>query len=188
MAVPLPHYDDFQYHLKSMLMDAPEVPVRFDVYAGLNGQSALHLASVEKRVQKKTEEERILEVHHFAEEAAEQIFEALEVDHRERWSRVYTDEWTFQALTNTYLISLEIVWRRGRLVFERFYELEGVLEVEENGTNARFIRRDANGRAARRWGSRIRGNQLLLGTLAPYLPDQENLTGEEVASEDDGFD
>ncbi|MCH8960042.1 MAG: hypothetical protein IH820_01610 [Bacteroidetes bacterium] len=183
-----PHYNDFQYHLKSMLMDAPEAPVRFDVYAGLNGQPALRLASVEKRVQKKTEEERILEVHHFAEEAVEQIFEALEVDHRERWSRAYIDQWTFQALTNTYRIALEIVWRRGRFAFGKFYELEGVLEVEENGANARFIRRDANDRAARRWGSRIRGNQLSLGMLAPYVPDEENLTGEEVASGEDGFD
>ncbi len=176
-----PHYDDFEYHLKSMLMDAPEAPVRFDVYAELNGQPALRLASVEKRVQTKTEEERILEVRHFAEQAAEQILDRLDMDHRDRWVRAYVDEWIFQPLTKTYLIELEIVWRRGRLVFERTYELEGVLEVGENGANARFLFQDANGRAARRWASRVRGDRLSLGTLAPYVLDQENLTEEETA-------
>ena len=175
-----PHYNDFRYHLRSMLMDAPEAAVHFDVYAGLNGQSALHLASVEKRVRQKTDEERFLEVRHFVEQAAEKIFEVLDVDHRERWSRAYIDEWTFQPLTHTYQIALEIIWRRGRLVFERSYELEGVLEVAENGADAQFIRQDANGRAARRWNSRIRGNQLSLGTLDPYVPEEEHLSEEET--------
>ena len=173
-----PHYEDFQFHLKSSLMDAPETPVYFDVYAGLEGQSALHLASVEKRVRVKTEEERALEVRHFVEQAAEQIFEALDVDYRDHRARAYIDEWTFQALTNTYQIELEIIWRRGRFVFGRNYELEGVLEMQENGANARFSRGRANDRAARRWRSRIRGNQLSLGTLAPYVSEEKNLSEE----------
>lgn len=175
-----PHYDDFQYHLRSMLMDAAEAPVRFDVYAGLNGQPALRLASVEKRVRNKTEEERILEVQHFAEQAAEQIFERLGVDHREHWARVYVDEWAFHPHTHTYEIALEIVWRRGRLVFERTYELEGVLEVEENGVNARFLRRDADRHARGRWASRVRGTSLALDPLMPYVPDEENLAGDQL--------
>ena len=175
-----PHYDDFQYHLKSTLMDAPEAPVHFEVYAGFNGQSALRLASVEKSVRIKTDEERFLEVRHFVEQAAEQIFEALDVDHRERWARAYIDEWTFQPPTSTYQIEVEIVWRRGRFVFERSYELEGVLEVEEDGANVRFIYRGANGRAGRRWSSRVRGNQLSLGTLTPYVSEEEQVSEEET--------
>lgn len=179
-----PHYDDFQYHLKSTLMDAPQAPVHFEVYAELNGQSALRLASVEKRVRKKTDEERYLEVRHFAEQAAERVFEALDVDYLGRWARTYIGEWTFQPPTNTYQVEVEIIWRRGRFVFERSYELEGVLEVEENGANARFLRRDANGRARRRWESRIRGSQLSLGTLTPYVPKEENLSEEQTSGEE----
>jgi len=175
-----PHYDDFQYYLKSMLMDQEEAPVFFDVYAGFAGQTALRLASVEKRVRKKTNEERQLEIRHFVDQAIGRLLERLDVSERDRPARVNIDTWTSNALTSTYLINVEVAWGRDRFILGGRYELVGRIEVEESGANARFVRQDANNRARRLWVEVLGGDTFRLGDLSSYVPGEEG-AGREAA-------
>ncbi len=171
------HFDDFRYHLKARLIDVQEAAVRFDVYAGLRGQPAYRLASVEKRVRAKTEEERLLEVRHFARQAIGQILERLGFAEHEQRARVYLDHWEFNRLTGVYLVELEMAWRQGGF-FGRRYELTGLLEVKEDGAEARFVRRRANERAGQRWRDAAPGNLLMLDTLTPYVAPEEKAAAE----------
>ncbi|MFQ5570526.1 MAG: hypothetical protein ACE5G0_12665 [Rhodothermales bacterium] len=174
-----PHYKDFQYNLESMFVDQREAQVYFDVYAGVGGVLEHRLVSIEKRLRHKSPEERILEVQYFAEQAVTQILDALDVEPRRRWARAYINEWDFQPLTRTYRIELDIVWRARRGFFSRGYELNGVLDVKEDGTDSRFLRRHSNERAARLWRVRVPDDALTLGTLEPYVHSrEEDLTTE----------
>ncbi len=167
------HFEDFRYHLKSQLLDRQEAAVRFDVYAGLNGQEAYRLASIEKRVRAKTDEERRMEVGFFAEQAAARLLERLDVDAHERQAGAYVDGWDFNRITGAYVVEMTVVWREGGRLFGRLHELEGLLEVQEDGAEARFLLRASNERAARRWRRHTRSEVLPLGTLDVYHPEDE---------------
>lgn len=176
-----PHFDDFHYHLTSMLMDEKAAPVHIEVFAGLAGQTALRVASVEKQVRVKTEAERALEVAYFVEQSTEALLEALEVEEVDWLARPDSTDWVFNQLTNSYRITVEIAWQtRGSFIRRRrSYELEGVLELDASGANARFTRRHANERAARRWGDTVGERTLLLGTLKLFVHEEDVHEGEE---------
>ncbi len=171
-----PHFDDFQYHLTSTLMDEKTAPVHFEVFAGLEGEPAAHVASVEKQVRVKTDEERALEVEYFAEQAIEAILEALEIDEIDWLEKPDSTDWFFNQLTNTYRIKVEIAWQTRGEFFRRrrSYELDGLLEMDAGGTNARFVRQAANSRTARRWAATLSSPTLSLGALERYIHDEEN--------------
>ena len=172
-----PHYDDFYYHLTSTLLDNNEAPIHFDIYAGLEGEPVSNVASVEKWVRARTNEERVLEVDYFVEQAAEAILEALDMDEIDDWEKPDSTEWFHNRLTNTYRINMEVAWRTSRrrpFSRERFYGFEGVLEVEASGANARFYRRAADNRTRRRWNARVGDATLALGTLTPYVHEEED--------------
>ncbi len=175
-----PHYDDFHYHLTSTLLDTSEARVHFDIYAGLEGLPVSNVASVEKKVRGRTDEERVLEVDYFVEQATEAIFEALDIDDIDDFERPDSTEWAYNRLTDTYRINVEVFWRmRRRRPFSRprSYGFEGVLEVEASGANARFLRRAATERTLRRWAVTIGDATISLGTLTPYVHEEDE--GEE---------
>ena len=171
-----PHYDDFHYHLTSTLLDKNEAPIHIDIYAGLEGRPVSNVASIEKKVRGRTDEERALEVEYFVEQATEAIFEALDMDRIDDFERPDSAEWVYNRLTDTYRINMEVFWRtRRRRPFsrERSYGFEGVLEVEANGANARFLRRVATERTRRRWAVTIGDATFSLGSLMPYVHEEE---------------
>jgi len=171
-----PHFDEFQYQLTSALIEQGTAPVHFEVYAGLEGWPASLLASDEKKVRDKTEEERALEVEHFIEQATEMLFDALEIEEVDWMEQTDSTTWVFNQLTNTYRIKMALAWEvdEGRFFRRpRMYEVEGLLEVEAGGDNARFVRQAANGRTARRWADTVAGPTLALGPLEPYDYEEE---------------
>ncbi len=175
-----PHYDDFTYHLTSTLIDEKKAQVHIEVYAGLEGKPALRLASVEKQVRVKTDEERALEVEYFVEQTVEALLETLEIDEIEWFDRPDSTSWVFNQLTNTYRIKMALAWETRRPFLGRrrgSYVLEGLLELDAGGANARFTRQFANGRTARRWDMTVGETVLSLGTLERYVHEEEE--GEE---------
>lgn len=163
-------YRDFQYHLKSKLLDDREARVRFDVYAGLDKRAIQRVATVEKRVRKKTHRERAEEVRYFAEQATDKILDKLGVEGDDRHVRAYIDDWMFDDRTDTYSVEMEIEWGRGYF-FGRRYHLRGLLKVDEAGASATFDLYDANSRAEQLWYRAVRHDMLKLGVLEPLLHD-----------------
>lgn len=185
----LDHFDDFKYYLRWRLREKREAQVHFDVYAGFEGQPTFRLASIEKEVRMKTREERERDVRFFAEQAAEEVFDRLGLDEVDIGARAYIDDWTINELTYTYTIRLEINWHTGGLFFGREYELEGVLEILEDGSDARFQFNRANNAAEHRWRDHVGVGDLALGSLALYEePDGVVLTDAGTASESEGVD
>ena len=181
----LDHFDDFKYGLRWRLREAREAQVHFDVYAGFAGQPSVRLASIEKQVRMKTQEERELDVRYFAEQATTQILDRLGLNDEDVSARAYIDDWTINELTYTYQIQLEIEWRSEGFFFGRGYDVEGVLEVLEDGSDARFSIHDANHRARDRWRDDIGLRSLALGSLDLYeAPEGMALTDAGVAPED----
>lgn len=168
------NFDDFQYRLKSRLLDDDSAAVHFDVYAGFEGQPATRLASIEKYLQSKSEDERLEDVYTFVERAARRLLDVLRVDRDER-VRAYVDDWKFNALARTYIVEMEVVWRSGGRFFGRSYTLAGVLDVHENGHNAHFRLTHTNDRGGRRWRDYVDDRSLPLGTLetTPDEPDAD---------------
>ncbi len=175
-----PHFNDFHYHLTSALMDSETAAVHFDIYAGLAGWPVEQVASVMKSVREKTEEERAQEVAYFVDQATEALLVALDLPEMDWFDSPDSTAWTFNTLTDTYRVKMELAWgRRGRLFRRhRAYQLGGVLEVEAQGTNARFTRQTTNERTARYWAFTIGEPTLPLGTLEPYPYEEDDEDGE----------
>lgn len=160
------NYKNFKYYLESELLDHQTADVYFDVYAGL-GEHKIKLASTKKEVRRKSDDEREREVRYFAEQAAERVIEELRSSLGGGRAYAYIEEWTFNAGARTYEIELEMEWEGS--VFNRGrHEIEGVLEVGENGSEARYRIRSGNRRAVRKWRERTDERVLTLGDLDAY--------------------
>lgn len=182
----LDHFDDFKYGLRWRLREDRKAQVHFDVYAGFAGQPSVRLASIEKQVRMKTREERELDVRYFAEQAVTQILDRLGLADEDVSARAYIDDWTINELTYTYQIQLDIEWRSDGFFFGREYDVEGVLEVLEDGTDARFRIDDANHRARNRWRGDIGMQSLSLESLDLYeAPEGMALTDASAATEEE---
>lgn len=163
------NYRNFKYYLDSQLLDHQSADVTFEVHAGL-GDAPVRLASTTKEIHRKTEDEREREVRYFAEQAAEMIIDELGSFLGARRAYAYVDDWEFNSIARTYEIELEVEWEGP--VFDRGdYELEGLLEVGEDGTNARFRIASGNRRTIRKWRARTDGETLRLGDLEAYRED-----------------
>jgi hypothetical protein len=173
-------YDDFKYHLRSRLYEAQEARVRFDVYAGFSEQTARRVATVEKRINPKTPEERRAEVEHFARQATERLFEALDVSGRD--ARVYIDDWRFDPRADAYRIDLDLEWGRG--LFSRSYVLRGTIAVHEDGKEAAFRIVEGNRRARALWHRYVDARDVELGTLDVPAPTPETAAGEALSTEE----
>ncbi|MEX0601451.1 MAG: hypothetical protein WD205_12450, partial [Rhodothermales bacterium] len=69
---------------------------------------------------------------------------------------------------------MEAEWE-GPIFNRRALQVEGVLEVHEDGSNARFRLRTANRSAADRWRDRVDGDEMTLGTVGVRRPDRQRL-------------
>lgn len=163
-------FRDFRYHLRSKLHDEREARVRFDVFAGFEGQTTSRVATVEKRVREKTEADRIMEVQLFTQQATGAVLERLGFA-GERRARAYIDDWSYDAVSDRYVVELDIEW--GRRLFGERYQLIGVMEVGEDGHTATFRRTHADREAHYVWERAVRGDVLALGTLEIEMSDEE---------------
>lgn len=146
-------YRDFRYSLRSRLHDEREARVQFEVYAGLGSGRPMRLAQIQRRVRLKTEDDRLLEVYAFVEQATEQLLTRLDVD--PAGARAYIDDWTFDEGARRYEIDIDVEWG-GSFFLRRRRGVEGRLLVDETGEDAVFVLRDADRRTERRWEDRSR--------------------------------
>ncbi len=161
----LDNYRDFNYYLRSALMEQNEARVRFDLYAGL-GAGEARVANDEKIIRKKAREIRELEAGYFVEQAAGEILRRLTSFLGPSRTYVYLDSWQFIESERRYHIEMEITW--GSTFFrQRWYRLSGILEVGEDGSEALFRRRRSNDRGSDRWRDRVDGDVLRLRSLQP---------------------
>lgn len=163
------NYKNFKYYLESELLDHQSADVYFDIYAGL-GEHKIRLASTKKEVRRKSDDERAREVRYFAEQAAERVIEELRSALGSGRAYAYIESWSFNAGARRYEIELEMEWEGS--VFDRGrHEIEGALEVGENGSDARYRIRSGNRRAVRKWRDRTDERVLMLGDLGSYRDD-----------------
>ncbi len=164
------HYRDFRYALQTELFDGKEAAVRFDVYADLMGTDE-PLTTVEKRIVRKTDEERMAEVAAFVREAGARVLERLGIDPGRR-AFVFVDEWAYDPGARVYTVTMDLHWTDG-LFSRRWHELGGRLVVDEDGGEARFERIRANTEAERRWRGRVATDTLRITGLRPPEDGEE---------------
>ena len=164
-----PNYKNFKYYLDSQLLDEDAAAVYFDVYAGLGGNH-IHLSSTRKEVRRKDNDQRELEVRYFAEQAAETIIDELGSFLGTDRAYAYVEDWSYNTISRTYEIELEIEWE-GSMFDRGRHEIEGMLDVAEDGSSARYRLRDGNRRALRKWRARTDEEVLMLGRLEVYRDD-----------------
>jgi hypothetical protein len=152
-------YPDFLFQLRSRLMDAQEVAVYFDVYV-LLGDAAVQLASIERLLRHKSDQERLAEAGLYAQVGAEQVVRHLAGAVDPNALHVFMGDWTYNRLTRQYTVGLEVYWKA-----EAWAELRGQLAVQEDGTGAVFTPAHRNGPAEAAWTARGAGEVLRLGTL-----------------------
>ena len=171
-------YRDFRYFLDSEMLDRDTAYVRFDVHAGWNEQPA-RVSSVRKAVFWKSDDQREEDVRYFAREGAERLVDELESFLGGRRAVAYVDDWHFDARRAVYVLELEVRWE-GSFFNRGRYVVEGILEVREDGRDAKFELTDANRRAERRWRSRSDGGIISLGDLGTPADDGARSSGEGV--------
>lgn len=158
-----PNYRDFRFYLDSQMLDEDTAHVHFAVFAGL-GETINQLATVRKEVFWKSEDEREEDVRYFVRETAERLVEELGSFLGGRRAVAYVDDWEFDEQRQLYVVEVEVQWE-GTLFDRGDYEIEGILEVREDGSNALFELIDANRRGERRWRRRADDRTMRLGEL-----------------------
>lgn len=163
-------YADFKYYMTTALLEQQRAGVRFEIHGGFRGGTG-HLATVDTVVSPKSEEERMLEVRHFVQEATWRIIDALEGFLGSRGGIARVRDWQYDPQRRHYEVDIDVSWRGG-FFGGRQYELAGRLRVQEDGSAARFERTSGNPRALERWDERLPDDVLMLGSLPPpTLPD-----------------
>ena len=158
-----PNYRNFKYYLESALLDHQAASVRFEVHAGLGARTEL-IASVEKNVHLKTRSERADDVRYLVEQALEMIIDELGSFLGARQAIAYVEEWTYDKRSRSYRVEMEAEWE-GPMFDRGHYEMEGTLQVREDGSGASFRFSSGNSRARRRWRHRTDADVLPLGKL-----------------------
>ncbi|MEM1096380.1 MAG: hypothetical protein AAGJ10_17410 [Bacteroidota bacterium] len=159
-------YTDFEFFLRSALLDESRAEVGVDVYVGAGDQPSW-LETVVAEVKIKTEEERADEVMYFVQQAAAQLSSRLS----DRQPRVtaYIDAWVYDPETKLYEVEVEVLWRE-----RREYVVQGVLRVLESGNGASFEYYRGNRRGNSRWNDRIDRDTHQMGTLALREEEQDD--------------
>lgn len=160
-------YADYEFFLRSALLDESRADVGVDVYVGAGDQPSW-LETVTAEVKIKTEEERADEVLYFVRQAAAQLSRRLS----DRQPRVtaYIDAWVYDPDTKLYEVEVEVLWRE-----RREYVVQGVLRVLESGNGASFEYHRGNRRGNGRWEDRIDRDSYSIGTLEQREEEVEDV-------------
>lgn len=167
-----PGFNDFHYRLATALQDTVPAAVQFDIYAGFKPESIGRVASIAQLVQGVSGEARWREVVRLSELAAAALVAALTPGGEVEAQLPDTMDWSYNRLTNTYRLALDVRWRRARS--SRFgHYLMGMLRIDATDSRAQFTLTRATGATARLWKRRIGENTLDLPPLQPRVPDGE---------------
>ncbi len=156
----LGNWKDFKYYMDVALMREKAASVVFDVYVDLEGVEQA-VASVEKDIEMKSEDEHKQDIALYAEQAAEELVDYLSPFLRRERNTVYIDRWTYNPFKKMYSIDMEVEWQ-GTMFNRSTYRIAGVLEVYETGDRGAFRYVEGNRRASQRWNARVDGNVLNL--------------------------
>lgn len=157
------NYRNFRYYLDSQILDEETARVHFEIYASL-GDHPVRLAAVSKEIHRKTPGERADDVRYFVEQATERLIDELGSFLGGRRAVAIVDGWEYDRLSRSYRVTMEAEWE-GAFFNRRELEIEGVLVVGEDGTQASFQLLSGNRRAVSRWRDRTDDDTLSLGTL-----------------------
>lgn len=157
------NYPNFEFYLESRLLDERSARVHFEIHAGLK-DSPTHLTTATRNVRRILEDERAAQIRYFVEQATDRIIGELGSLLRGRNPVAEVHDWSYNRRSRSYRISLRLEWEemvadRGR------YELEGVLDVREDGSSAVFRADSGNEGAMQRWSRRTGGGALRIGGL-----------------------
>ena len=166
------NYRDFKYYLLSNLLDYNSATIRFDIYAANRGETVI-LASETRTVKTKSRQTRELEAGMFMQEASRRVLTNLRTFPIGTEEYAYLDSWNFVKVTNRYVIEMDLSWR-SRFIRERWYSLQGVLEVNEDGSDPTFKIQRGNSRAIRRWRDRFSSESINLGPLGVKSTESES--------------
>ncbi len=158
------HFRDLIYDVKSALKDGRDAVVRFDVYAG-TGQEVRLLASDQKRIHLKTDDERSAEVAYYVKAAVEEIANRMRISEH---LVVFVDSWRFDSFRVRYTVHVDIH------LGDRFFRndrLEGTLEFSELGGDATFRLDEGHGRMRRLWRDRVDERTVTVGSLIPFIAE-----------------
>ncbi len=167
----LDNYRDFRYYLLSNLLDYNSATIRFDFYASNRGKSIV-LATERRTVKTKSRQTRELEAGIFMQEASRRILSSLRTFPIGTEEYAYLDSWNFIKVTNRYVIEMDLSWR-SRFIRERWYSLNGILEVNEDGSDPTFRVVSGNSRALRRWRDRYSSDTVSMDALGVKSEDDE---------------
>jgi hypothetical protein len=148
----LPHYRDFRYRVKSGLMDADSVKIRFDIYTRL-GPVPILVDSSSVIIRAKSETERRSELRSLAELAGGQLLERLKGFFGLRRAYVFINEWSYQPLEKSYDARIELHWQTG--LRGRWYDMTGRLIVTFDGATGQFEFLRGSTSTRERWFSRM---------------------------------
>lgn len=163
-----PSYNDFRFYLDSQLMDESEAQVNFLVFAGIDDDPELRGRS-EHHISPVTDEERLANVQGFARQVAEHLIDELASFLGGRRATFHIASWNYDRESDRYEIDMGMRWR-GSFFDNRAYEIEGQLEVNEDGSNASFQMLDGNRRGIERWDRRLGRDQVMFRRLDVEQP------------------
>lgn len=158
-----PNNEDFQYYLKSRLQDEQQATVQFEVFAELRAEP-VHLTTIERVIRQKTDAERAYEVAFFTDQAARHLLKRLNVEVPAQHVYAYIDDWSYNALEESYAIEMEIAWK-GDYRRARKYVIYGRLDISEAGYPAHFTCTRCNRYAERLWRRHQSSDSIALDSL-----------------------
>jgi len=144
-----PGYRDFAFHLRSARVDGRPAAVTYAVYARLQNDPPVRVASHTHHVVPPTRAEQALHVEWFAEQAGTQLLKGIDARGRYQGD-VFVDDWRYQPGLGQYTVTMElrVYWPSGRWRGEL---LRGTLQVQQDGRQPRFALTRGNRRALHRW-------------------------------------
>ncbi len=143
------NFSDFEFQLRSRLMDGDAVAITYDVFASLGNVTPEHVGTHTFYARPPTKAEQLRDVEWFTEQAATQLIEQLELpDHF--YADVFVDDWSFHQGMSRYEVELEIRWYRSRWV-RRAQSVEGRLRVGADGTDPQFVVESGSRRGMMIW-------------------------------------
>ncbi|NBB99565.1 MAG: hypothetical protein GVY15_01715 [Bacteroidetes bacterium] len=144
-----PGYRDFAFHLRAARVDGRPAAVTYAVYARLQNDPPVRVASHTHHVIPPTRAEQALHVEWFAEQAGTQLLKVLDARGRYQGD-VFVDGWRYQPGLGQYTVTMELrVYWPGRRW--RGELLRGTLQVQQDGRQPRFAFTRGNRRALHRW-------------------------------------
>ncbi len=144
-------YRNYRFRVKSGLMDADSVEVRFDVFTTLGTEPA-KIAGEHVVLRAKSESERKDELRNLVELGASDILDRMKGFFGLRKAYVFINDWSYQPLEKSYDAEIEIHWQSG--IRGRWFDMTGRYIVAFDGSVGSFEFLRGSSAATDRWYDR----------------------------------